>query len=503
MSITILLADERQVMLQGLRALLEKEPEVTVVAEARDRRTLIRLARELAPHVVVLDVAMPARDGINATREILAESPGVKVIALSVHCDRRLALNLLKAGASAYLLKDRLFEELVPALHTVMAHQIHLSPGISDLVLKDFLEALRDRAARWRAGSDLAPFGIAWTDLEGRLLETNPALQGMLGYSRDELHHLSLPQLAHPDDAGSCLSLFRELAQGSRPAFDRDSRYLRKDGRQVWVHLHGSRVRSRPGPSEFAIVFVENINERKQAEEEIRAYQGQLRALASEISLSEARDRRRLATDLHDHIGQTLAVAQIKLGEFQEWAAAAAMTESLIEVRQLVDQAIKSSRALIFELSPPILYDLGFEAAVEWFGDYLKEHHGLRVAVKPDGHYQPLNHETPVLLFQMVRELMLNAAKHARARQVEVSIRREGDLLLIQVADDGVGFDPERLSASREKPRGFGLFSVRERVACLGGRLRIDSRPGRGTQVSLVVPVWQDNQSETGPRTGA
>lgn len=502
MSITILLADERQVMLQGLRALLEKEPEVTVVAEARDRRTLIRLARELAPDVVVLDVTMPAQGGINATREILAESPGVKVIALSVHSDRRLALSLLKAGASAYLLKDRLFEELVPALHTVMAHQIYLSPGISDLVLKDYLETLQNRDARWRAGFDHAPCGIAWTDLEGRLLETNQALQGMLGYSRDELHHLSLPQLAHPDDAGSCLSLFQELAQGCRPAFDRDSRYLCQDGRQVWVHLHVSRVRSWPGSSEFAIVFVENITERKQAEEEVCAYQGQLRALAAGISLSEARDRRRLATDLHDHIGQTLAVAQIKLGEFKEWAAAAAMTESLGEVRQLVDQAIQSSRALIFDLSPPILYDLGFEAAVEWFGDYLGEHHGLKVAVKPDGHYQPLNHETLVLLFQMVRELMLNAARHARAYQVEVSIRRDGEFLLVQVADDGVGFDPDRLAAPREKPRGFGLFSVRERVAGLGGSLRIDSRPGRGTQVSLAVPVWRDNQPETGPRTG-
>jgi PAS domain S-box-containing protein len=497
MSITVLLADERQVMLQDLRALLEKEPEVTVVAEARDRRTLIRLTRELAPQVVVLEVTMPARRALNATREIMAEFPRVKVIALSIHSDRRLVLSLLKAGASACLLKDRLFEELVPALHTVMAHQIYLSPGISDLVLKDYLQTLQNRAARWRAGFDHAPFGVAWTDLEGRLLVTNPALQRMLGYSREELHHLSLPRLAHPDEAGSCLSLFQELAQG-RPALDQDSRYLCKNGRQIWVHLHVSRVRSGPGPSGFAIVFVENITEIRQAEEEGRAYQGQLRALAAEISLSEARDRRRLATDLHDHIGQTLAATQIKLGEFQEWAAAAAMTESLGEVRQLLDQAIKSSRALISELSPPVLYDLGLAAAAEWFGDYLQEHHGLQVAVKPDGNYKPLHHETLVPLFQMVRELMLNAARHARARRAEVSIRRQGESLLIQVADDGVGFDPEALAPSRERPRGFGLFSVRELIAGLGGSLRIDSRPGQGTQVSLAVPVWQDHQPKSG-----
>ena len=169
------------------------------------------------------------------------------------------------------------------------------------------------------------------------------------------------------------------------------------------------------------------------------------------------------------------------------------MSESLGEIRLLVEQAIKSSRELTFELSPPILYDLGFESAVEWFGDYLQEHHGLQVIVQQDDHYKPMDNETMVLLFQMVRELMLNVAKHAQARQVEVSIRREGDNMVIDVTDDGVGFDCQQLPTSREKPRGFGLFSVRERIECLSGSLRIDSRPDRGTKVSLTVPVWQDN----------
>jgi signal transduction histidine kinase len=106
-----------------------------------------------------------------------------------------------------------------------------------------------------------------------------------------------------------------------------------------------------------------------------------------------------------------------------------------------------------------------------------------------------MGNETMVLVFQMVRELMLNAAKHARGKKIEVSIRREGDNLVIDVTDDGVGFDRQQLttSRSREKPRGFGLFSVRERIECIGGSLRIDSRPDRGSKVSLTVPVWQDH----------
>jgi signal transduction histidine kinase len=179
------------------------------------------------------------------------------------------------------------------------------------------------------------------------------------------------------------------------------------------------------------------------------------------------------------------------------------MAESLDEIRLLVEQAIKSSRQLTFELSPPILYDLGLESAVEWFGDYLQEQHGLQVIVQPDDHYKPLAHETMVLLFQMVRELMLNAAKHARARQVKVSIRRENDNLLIAVTDDGLGIDRQQLAPSQKRPRGFGLFSVKERLDCLGGSLQIDSRHNQGTTVSLTVPVWQNNQPEARKATWA
>ena len=493
MNINILLADEHSVMRKGLRSLLEKDPEVTIVAETRDGHTTIRLAQDLSPDLVMLDVALAGGNGVDTTKEILAASPGVKVIALSVHSDRRLALNLLKSGASAYLLKDRVFEELVPALKQVMAHKTYLSPGISDLVLKDYVEALRDTEARFRTVFEQAPFGIALTDLNGRLLEIGPALHNMLGYSREELQNMFFPKFSHPDDADSCQSLFRELAQGRRQGFEKENRYIRKDGRLFWGRLTVSVVRSLLEQSRFAIIIVEDINERKRSEREIRAYQEQLRALAAEISLVEERERRRLATDLHDHIGQTLALAQIKLGELKEWAEGSPQAETVNDIRLLVEQAIKSSRDLTFELSPPILYDLGFEAAVEWFGDYLQEHHGLKIIITPDEQYKPMANETMVLLFQMVRELMLNVAKHAQASQIEVAIRREDDNLVIDVTDDGVGFDSHRLDASREKPRSFGLFSIRERIECLGGSLQIDSRPDRGSKVSLTVPVWRDN----------
>jgi DNA-binding NarL/FixJ family response regulator len=137
MVIKILIADDHQIVRQGLRFLLEKESDLQVVAEAENGRTTVRLARELTPGVIIMDVAMPDLNGIEATRQIIAESPATKVIALSMYADRRFVVNMLKAGASGYLLKECAFEELIRAIRVVLMHKTYLSPGVTDILVKD------------------------------------------------------------------------------------------------------------------------------------------------------------------------------------------------------------------------------------------------------------------------------------------------------------------------------------------------------------------------------
>ena len=139
MSTRIILADDHGIMREGLRALLEKQPGIEVIAEAENGRTTVELSRELKPDVVIIDIAMPDLNGIEATRQIVAESPGVKVIALSMHSDRKFVREMLSAGASGYMLKDSAFEELDKAISTVNDNQTYLSPGIADTVVKDYL----------------------------------------------------------------------------------------------------------------------------------------------------------------------------------------------------------------------------------------------------------------------------------------------------------------------------------------------------------------------------
>lgn len=161
MSIRILLVDDHKIVRDGLRALIEKQPCMEVVAEAAEGRTAVRRAQDLSPDVVIMDVGMPDLNGIEATRQIVAKVPGVKVIALSMHSDRRFVVGMLSAGASGYLLKDCAFEELVSAVQTVAAGQGYLSPGITDIVIEN---AVRTSTADFLVSSAL-------TDREHEVLQ--------------------------------------------------------------------------------------------------------------------------------------------------------------------------------------------------------------------------------------------------------------------------------------------------------------------------------------------
>jgi DNA-binding NarL/FixJ family response regulator len=141
MSIKVLIADDHQIMRDGLRSMLEKEHDIVVLGEAEDGRMIERLARELAPNVIIMDVAMPDLNGIEATRQIVAEMPGVKIIALSMHDDRRFVLNMLKAGAAGYMLKDSAFTDLAKAIRVVMSGKTYMSHEVAEIVVQNYVSS--------------------------------------------------------------------------------------------------------------------------------------------------------------------------------------------------------------------------------------------------------------------------------------------------------------------------------------------------------------------------
>jgi two-component system response regulator NreC len=142
MNVRILLADDHKIVRDGLRALLENQPGMSVVAEADNGRATVRLARSLLPDLVIMDIGMPDLNGIDATRQITSELPRVKVIALSMHSDRRFVVQMFRAGASGYLLKDCAFEELTRAVQAVLKNQTYLSPAVAGPVMEDYIHQL-------------------------------------------------------------------------------------------------------------------------------------------------------------------------------------------------------------------------------------------------------------------------------------------------------------------------------------------------------------------------
>ncbi len=358
------------------------------------------------------------------------------------------------------------------------------------------ITALRETEKRFRKIFEEAAIGMSLVDMEGRLLDSNPALAEMLKYSREKLYMKSFKDLFHPDDVDESLNLFQELIAGKRESYSRETRYIRQDGQILWSQVTVSILRGPRGEPQFAIVMTQDITQRKEDEAEIRTNQEQLQSLASELSLTEERERRRLATDLHDHIGQALAVSKIKLGVLQKTTPNIATP--LGEIRELIEKMIQDTRSLTFELSLPVLYELGFEAAVEWFAKHIRAQHGIQVEVQRALEPVPMNDEIKVLLFRSVRECMMNIVKHAQARHARVNIVRINDRVAIEVSDDGMGIDHAKSDAQAGNSGGFGLFSIRERLHYLGGRLDVDSEEGKGTRITLTVPLKYAKRTQMG-----
>ncbi len=167
------------------------------------------------------------------------------------------------------------------------------------------------------------------------------------------------------------------------------------------------------------------------------------------------------------------------------------------QARKLIEEALSSVQSLIYDLSPPILYDLGLEAALEWLGEQFHDRHELRVCFSDNGEFKgefkAVREELQFLMFRTARELLFNVAKHAKARLAKVTLGRRGRFLELAVEDDGVGFTAFAVNglpgASLNAGGGFGLFSIRERLEHFGGRLEVTSRLGRGTLVTATVPL--------------
>lgn len=315
-----------------------------------------------------------------------------------------------------------------------------------------------------------------------KLLFVNSGAEALTGYVKADLLTKEIFDIIDPSDR----EMMRERELGRSGITSVPHRYeiklVTKAGVVRWVDFTSGWITFQGMPLRLGTAF--DITDRKQAEEK-------LRLLASELSLTEERERRRMAVYLHDVIGQTLAMCKIKIRSLQRSPSVADAEKSLNEARELVEQSIRDTQSLTFELCPPILYELRFEAAVEWLAEQMQLQHSISFRVEDDKERKPLANDFRVILFQAVREIFINVVKHAEAKNVNVVITKFQQNIRIEITDDGIGIDTSK-QTHREKSGGFGLFNIRERLMYLGGKLEITSLPARGTHVTITAPLHED-----------
>ncbi len=342
---------------------------------------------------------------------------------------------------------------------------------------------LRQSEERYRQLVELSPEGIG-VEKDDKIVFINTAAARLLGAKNSaELIGKSILDFVHPDYRERTHRQLEYLRRKQKPLPLRENVFMRVDGRHIDVEVAATPLVYENRPA--AQIVFRDITERKLAQERIIADQKQLRLLTAELLLTEERERHEIATALHDSLGPILAFSKRELGTLQK-SAPADIVDALKNVSDNISQAVKQTRNLTFDLSPPTLYTLGFEIAVEELIEKFCQEHKLEYSFRNSEESKPLADAVKVLLYRSIREMLINIAKHARAKVVSVLISRNNNDIEISMDDDGKGFD---ISVLNGKSKGIGLFSIRERLKHIGGRFEIHSKREKGTHITLTAPL--------------
>ncbi len=363
--------------------------------------------------------------------------------------------------------------------------------------------ALRESEVRFRALAETSPVGLSVTSLAGKFLYVNTAYQDLFGYTFDELK--TIPGSHVYWNLNDRKELLKEMNEkGSVRNYE--LRLKDRNAAPFWALASASFIVF--GGEQAILGTITDITGRKRAEQALQDLNDtleqrvaertaealqladQLRALAVELSQTEQRERKRLATILHDHIQQLLVAAQMHLSLVKR--ADKTTIESAVQgVESIIKEAIEASRSLTVELSPPILHQAGLVAALSWLANRLEEKSLFKVRVRANLADEPDSEPMRFLLFESVRELLLNAVKHSGVHEADVTmVRLPGGWTKVVIEDRGAGFDPGTLKS--RKIGGFGMFSIQQRLAHIGGRMEVETAPGRGTRVVLSVPAGEE-----------
>ena len=349
---------------------------------------------------------------------------------------------------------------------------------------------VRDKEERFRRLVE-ASAATVWTALpDGTVAEDSPSWRAFTGQSLQEWLGDGWIDAVHPNDRQRAVADWaRSVATGRMHDVEFRVRHA-TTGTYRWISVRAVPLRGADGEITGWIGMDTDIDDRKRSQDRVRE-------LAARLTAAEQNERRRIATVIHDELQQMLHGVELKLAsvarKLHEPTAPRSgrgeLAAEVEEARAWIRSGVRTARELSVELSPFVLQQEDMRHVLAWLANHVEEMHGLEVRVDASGSFPVPDEELRILLYQVVRELLFNVVKHADVERATIVVRDERGWLSIEVRDEGKGFDPAGVASRLDARTGFGLFSIRERVGVLGGRLEIASEPGGGTRATVLMPL--------------
>lgn len=325
-------------------------------------------------------------------------------------------------------------------------------------------------------------------DRDRNVLMTNLTIQKIFGYRPEEIVGRQTGML-HANE-----EMFNQLPLAGREELEKKGVYhtrypmKHKDGTVIDTEITTSVILEKDGWQSGTISVIRDITEQLKYEHRLQQYQDSLKQLTTELSLTEEKQRKKIAANIHDHLSQLLVVSKMKLEGLEKELNSGDAKKVLTIVKSYISEALENSRKITYDLSPPVLYELGLVETMHWMMEKVEEEQGIDAIFKSDVEKVEFPESKRILVFRIIQELVNNVLKHARAEKLEIVFRKIDSELQVTVEDNGKSFNPEELTESRFQKGEFGLFAVKERVKNLGGKFSIHSEPGKGTTVKFSIP---------------
>ena len=439
------------------------------------------LAQRLARHeIVALETLGDMPPQGSGDRQFLAEL-GVKSLLLipSSYNPRRKGV----LGLSSYSVEVNWPEESVN--HLTMAANII---GAT-LERKDAQTASQENHERFRYLFAQASIGIALETLDGRILEVNPAFCALMGYTLQEMQSLSCSRISHPDDEEIEKVLFEELRQGQRTSYRIEKRFFHKDGTVIWGQVGVSLLNTNHGGAPLVIGMVSDITAQKNAEASLRQRDREMQKLTRRLIEVQEQERHRISRELHDDIGQRIALAANEIDLVRREEPADRLehaSERLAKLHKELDAIATDIHKLSHELQSATLQCCGLRIALKDLCWKYSKNYDLEIELQAAELDAKLSPDVALCLFRVAQEALANVVKHGQTKKVRVATSQDAGRARLTVKDYGVGFDPAMDS------EGIGLIGMRERVRFCGGLLLVKSAPNLGTEITAEVAVTKD-----------